>query len=106
MLPRAKHNTACNGSSVSLESLAGHAVDDAVATRIHEPYAVADGGDGDRKHDHRPQDDVEDDRILVRVDRVDIQLPLQTSVTIGRLSPTEPNDYIKSSVFIVLSGNV
>ena len=84
-------NTPCSCSSVSLEALARHAVDDAVATRVHEPDSVAHGGDGESKHDHRPQDDVEYDRILVRVDRVHIQLPLQASVATGRLSPTKPS---------------
>ena len=54
-------------SLVHLEALAGHAVDDAVAARVHEPDAVRDGGHSDREHHHRPQDDVERHRVLVVV---------------------------------------
>lgn len=45
----------------------GHAVDDRVPAGIHGSNGVADGQKRQTKDDHEPQDDVEDDRVILVV---------------------------------------
>jgi len=48
---------------VALHSLAGHTIDETVASRVHVPDAPRDSKYGEAKADHNPQNDVEDSRV-------------------------------------------
>ena len=45
--------------SIALHAGRRHAVDNTISSGVGAPDSTRDGDDGDGKHDHRPQDDVE-----------------------------------------------
>ena len=68
-------------TSVSFHTLAGHAIDDAVAARIHVPDGVGCKPHTKSKPETGPQDDVEYNRIVFGIPWSTIQRILQKRAT-------------------------